>query len=113
MQQAPANSIQVEAGDGVRRLVLAGPVGLEQTADLHHAALEIAAAGGDLEIDWCGATHLGSAPLQVLLALREELAAQGCSLAVNEPSEETRRELAIAGAGPLFLQASKDNDSDA
>ncbi len=113
MEHTPHPAIAVESDKDTRRLVLAGSLGLNQAAELHQTALDLATGASDVEIDWRQATYIGAAPLQVLLALQEELAARGRTMTAFPPNAELGRGLEVAGVISRFVPDGESGDLDA
>jgi anti-anti-sigma regulatory factor len=81
-----------------RATLCAGGVwGLENAAEFHRAALELLPSGKDVRLDWSGAVQIDASILQIVMALRQDLAAAGRSFSVGKPSDEVADYLRIAG----------------
>lgn len=78
-----AKQISVETGDGVTRLVIRDRVTISQATELQEAALRVAAEPCDAVLDCSELTHLDSAAVQVLVALRNEFADSSTSMVIQ------------------------------
>ncbi len=93
--------IRVEEADGGRHLHLEGRIGVAQARRLREAALPLLEGGGPVTLHLARTEYLDGAALQILLALREGLAARDRDLRVVSmpPSiDETLRAVGLGGA---------------
>ncbi len=90
MNEQTTSRVRLEARDGTERLVLAGVIDVQIAVDVHRAAVEAARSGLDVVIDAGDVEYLDVAALQVLLALRQALAAAGRAFHVEPISAPAR-----------------------
>lgn len=94
--------VEVRPSETCDLLVLAGEINLDAVSPLRAAALEAAAGGRDIGVDWRDAGHVSAGALQVLLALRAALDARGQVLQIAGDNPGVRRTLELAGLSRLF-----------
>jgi anti-anti-sigma factor len=92
------------AADAGSRLVLNHPTDTSCSPALHAEALRIAAAGSDCTVDCSAIDFLGTAALQILVALKHELLKQGKALRFEAVSPPLERWLQVAGLHDLLLK---------
>lgn len=97
--------IQLESRDGRPVVVLGGEVGIALAGELRAACVEASDLASDVTLDWGELAHLDAAALQVLIALRERLHAQGRKLRATAPSARLADVLAIAGLAATLVDA--------
>jgi anti-anti-sigma factor len=83
--------------DGSRRLVLAGEVDVSNHREVSVLLDDAFRAGGDVELDLAGLTHIDSTTLTVLLTERTRFDDSGRSLRVVAASPIVRRLFDITG----------------
>lgn len=81
------------------RLVLRGRVTLAVAAELHAAAVALAAGGAGVCVDCAAAEYLDVSALQTLLALGRELAAAGRPCDVSDVPPAVAELFRLAGLG--------------
>jgi anti-anti-sigma factor len=84
-------------------MVLTHPTDTSCSPALHARALQIASAGEDCTVDCHAIDFLGTAALQILVALKLELHTRGKILRFDGVSPPLERWLQIAGLRELFL----------
>lgn len=78
-------------------LCIDGPVGAADVAELLGRARETAALDGAVAVELGRAGHLHALAVQVLIALERTVVARGRTFTVQDPSDEARDALALAG----------------
>ena len=110
-QPAPPDEIAVEhepfrvelrPSESCAWLVLAGELNLDAAIQLRDVAMSAVAGGGEVGVDWRDTGHVSAGAIQVLLALRAALDAQGRGLHTAGDSPGVRRTLELAGLSRLF-----------
>jgi len=86
------------------RLVLNHPTDTSCSPALHAEAMRLASAGSDCTVDCSAIDFLGTAALQILVALKHELLKQGKSLQFEGVSPPLERWLQVAGLSDLLLK---------
>lgn len=90
-------AVRLEVSDGAIVLRLVGVINLCVAADLHAAALRALDAGGPIIVDWAAADYLDVSALQVLIALRRALEAEGRRAWARGTPDWLPRHLALVG----------------
>jgi len=81
--------------------VLPAILGMEQAASLKQDLVSLAAMSGPIELDGSAVQQIGTAPLQLLVALAQERKARSASMqwrSVSEPLQSAAATLGIASA---------------
>jgi anti-anti-sigma factor len=86
-----------QRSEGRSELKLEGDLSVFQSAELHRTAMQLLEQGRDVAVDCTDVSSLDCAAVQVLLALREGLAAQGKALEFTVLSPATREALVLSG----------------
>jgi anti-anti-sigma regulatory factor len=82
-----------------RTLKLVGDVGVFLAADLHRCCVQISREASSVTIDCRQAASLDVAALQILVALKDSLAAQGGTFAVTGMAADVTDAVHLAGLG--------------
>ena len=94
--------VELRPSESCDLLVLAGEMNLDAAVQLRDSALKAVAGGREVGVDWSKAGHVSAGAIQVLLALRAALDAQGRGLHTAGDSPGVRRTLELAGLSRLF-----------
>jgi anti-anti-sigma factor len=78
---------------------------LDSIHALHEAALSLSHTASQVVVDCAGVEHLGAWAIQILLALKTALAANGGGLRIAGASPQIHHYLALSGAGEYFPEA--------
>jgi anti-anti-sigma regulatory factor len=87
---------------GGRVLVLRGILGTAEVRQLWEVAVELTKTGQDVVVDGERLQHLGGAALQVLIALKLELARRGGLLSIRGSAPRLTAAAALAGVADHF-----------
>jgi anti-anti-sigma regulatory factor len=79
------------------RMTIGDAPALSDAGNVREAALAALAAGGDVDVDCTGVTHLHGAVMQVLLCLRCELERGGRRLVLSNVPANVQRFMDLAG----------------
>lgn len=98
MPQPNESPITVQrTADGRQELKLTGDLTVFSATEMHRTAVQLVEQGQDLAVDCDGVDSVDCAAVQILLALKEALAAQGKSLQFTRLSDAVRNSLALSG----------------
>jgi anti-anti-sigma regulatory factor len=103
-------SIAIEqTPDGAKSLRLTGEASVFQAAELHRAAKSLAEETGGVRLECSELRSIDFAIGQILLALQRELAAEGRSFCIRQPSDEVSHLLKLVGLEQGDLAATNDS----
>jgi anti-anti-sigma factor len=94
--------IDLEQGDGRTLLRLTGKLGMEAGAAMRSAALQAAARGCPVDIDWQAAEYVGAGVIQSLVALGAAVSKSSAVLTVCRDRREIRDLLEVVGLARHF-----------
>ncbi len=92
-------------GEGVNRLILSGVIDAYLGDELHRRALDLLQSGRDITLDLSKVESMDVCAMQILLALRGDLASLGRTLGLFAASENAARSLRMAGISGILAAA--------
>jgi anti-anti-sigma factor len=100
---AQVRAVIDEAGEN--RFILAGVVDAYLAEELHRRALELLESGRDIALDLSEVDSMDVCTMQILLALRGDMAALGKKLVVSAESANAALSFRMAGIDGMFMAA--------
>ncbi|MGO9115297.1 MAG: STAS domain-containing protein [Thermoguttaceae bacterium] len=82
-----------------RKLGLAGDINVFLAAELHRCCVQISEGASSVAIECDRVASLDVAALQILVALKDTVVAQGGTIAISGLSEEVAESIHLAGLG--------------
>jgi anti-anti-sigma regulatory factor len=96
-EAASTPSIRLSRSPSEAILTLGGIVDINSVAEVQHTAIEAALSGTSVRLDWSAVERVDASVLQVLMALRADMARQGKTFETSEIGPGLRDYLHTAG----------------